>query len=171
MPVELFKGLVTVLLAMVLSVPAFAQEQKEEPVQEGLVVGGNLKVGMSLEEAILLLGTPKEVIVKRGTEPLMDSIAIEYPEKGVVIFALGKRPRIEGVELLPSFRGSFAEGIQLKANFKDLINTYGKPGVLTKTDARYPDKGIFFFLKDDEVVSAKVFDRNTKLLDFQLLAR
>ena len=90
--------------------------------KEAIVIGKLLKVGMPLEKTIALLGIPKLITVKRGTEPEMDSISIEYLSHGVRIHALAKNPS----------RGCI-------------------------------------FLKNDTLVSAKLFAKNSKLLEYKLL--
>ncbi len=160
-----------VLLVGSLAAPALAVKKAADKKAGPLVIGKELKVGMSLEEVIRLLGLPKAIIVNRGTEPILDSIAIEYPDKGLVIHALTNKKKVEGIELLPNFKGKLESGLGLKSSFQDLVNKYGKPAVLSATDVRYPDKGLFFFIKDEEVVSAKVFDKKTKLLDYKLLSQ
>ena len=61
--------------------PAKAKKQKPE----GLVIGKNLKVGMPMEEAIKLLGIPRSIKIKGGTESKLDSISIEYVNHGIVL--------------------------------------------------------------------------------------
>lgn len=63
--------------------------------KEAIVTGKSLKVGMPLEKATALLGIPKLITVKRGTEPEMDSISIEYLNYGVRIHALAENPKVE----------------------------------------------------------------------------
>ena len=58
------------------------QEKIENKKNKGFVVGKNLKVGMTLDKAINLLGVPIKITVKRGTEPNLDSIAIKYAYHG-----------------------------------------------------------------------------------------
>ena len=53
------------------------QAKVEKKKIKDFVVGKNLKVGMTLDRAIALLGVPIKITVKRGTEPSLDSIAIK----------------------------------------------------------------------------------------------
>ena len=145
--------------------PATAKKKKPE----GLVVGKNLKVGMNMDKAISLLGVPRKVTVKRGTEPSLDSISIEYEKHGVVIHAVNGKTKIEGIELLPTFKGQFANGIKMGDKVPALIEMNGVPQAMSSSLARYPDKGLYFSLKENVLVSAWIFAKNSKILNHQLL--
>ena len=136
-----------------------------------LVIGKNLKVGMPLNEVIALLGIPSTLTVERGTEPLMDSVFIKYPRHGVVVYTMNKKTTVEQIEVLPSFKGTFAEGVKIGANFNDLIEKYGMPESLNAQVARYPQQGLYFMMEREVLVSAKVFTKNSKILDYQLINR
>ena len=135
---------------------------------QGLVIGKNLKVGMSLEEAIKLLGIPRSIKVKRGTESTLDSISIEYASKGIVIHFLNGKSTIEALEIRPQFVGRFAEGVKMGAKVAAMIDKYGVPQSMNASLARYPDKGIYFSLKENVLIAAHVFAKNSKLLSHQL---
>lgn len=143
-----------------------AKAKKKGP--EGLVIGKNLKIGMNLEEAIKLLGTPRTIKVKRGTEPTLDSLSIEYASHGIVIHFLNGKNKIEALEVRPQFQGRFAEGVKMGAKVATMINKYGVPQSMSESLARYPDKGMYFSLKENVLIAAHVFDKNSKLLSHQL---
>lgn len=143
-----------------------AKVEKKKP--EGFVVGKNLKVGMNLDQAITLLGVPKKVEVKRGTEPSLDSISIEYAMHGVVIHALNGKQKVEAIELSPTFKGQFVNGIKMGDKVPTLIEKYGVPQSMSNSLARYPDKGLYFSLKKNVLVSTWIFGKNSKILSHQL---
>ena len=144
------------------------QEKVENKKIKGLVVGKNLKVGMTLDKAITLLGVPIKITVKRGTEPSLDSIAIKYASHGVVIHTLNGKQKVEAIELLPTFKGQFANGIKMGNKVPKLIEKYGVPQSMSDSLARYPDKGIYFSLKENMLVSTWIFLKNSKILSHQL---
>jgi hypothetical protein len=144
------------------------QATVEKKKIKGLVVGKNLKVGMTLDKAIALLGVPIKITVKRGTEPSLDSIAIKYASHGVVIHSLNGKQKVEAIELLPTFKGHFANGIKMGNKVPKLIENYGVPQSMSDSLARYPDKGIYFSLKKNEFVSAWIFLKNSKILSHKL---
>ncbi len=144
------------------------QAKVEKKKLKGFVVGKNLKVGMTLDKAITLLGVPKKIKVERGTEPSLDSISIKYANHGVVIQALNGKQKVEAIELLPTFKGQFANGIKMGNKVPTLIQKYGVPQSMSASLARYPDKGLYFSLKENVLVSAWIFVKNSKILSHQL---
>lgn len=143
-----------------------AQVEKKKP--QGLVVGKNLKVGMNLDKAITLLGVPQQIKVQRGTEPNLDSVSIEYSKQGVVIHTLNGKQKVEAIELLPTFKGQFENGLKVGDKVPTLIKINGVPQTMSASLARYPDKGLYFSLKDNVLVSAWIFVKNSKILSHQL---
>ncbi len=159
------KAFVTVLMFCFLTGPALAEEKGT------LVIGKNLKVGMSVDQVIALLGIPDKFTVQRGTESLTDTVVIEYPRRGIVVHIMSKKTTVDAIEVLPSFKGKFVEGVKIGAKFNDLIANYGVPKSMNAQIARYPERGIFFQLEKEELVSAKIFTKNSKILDRQLIGR
>ena len=137
-----FKLFIALLCAAVIAQPAWAVEKIEK---EAIVIGKSLKVGMPLEKAIALLGIPKLITVKRGTEPEMDSISIEYLNHGVRIHALAKNPKFEELEVLPTFKGTFAAGVKIGAKFQNRMKNCGIPDSVNAHIAEYPESGMYFF--------------------------
>jgi len=146
--------------------PAPAKVEKKKP--EGLVIGKNLKIGMPLQDAIILLGTPRTIKVKRGTESTLDSLSIDYANHGVVIHFMNDKNKIEGLEIRPQFQGRFADGVKMGAKVGAMIEKYGVPQSMSESLARYPEKGMYFSLKENVLIAAHVFDKNSKLLAHQL---
>jgi hypothetical protein len=134
-----------------------------------LVIGKNLKVGMSVNEAIKLLGIPGKIDAIRGTEPTNDSISIRYDNHGVIIHAMTGKGSIDHIELLHSFKGTLAAGIKIGSKFPDMIGKYGMPETLTAEVARYPHRGLYFTMSNEKVVSAKIFSRNSKILALKMI--
>jgi hypothetical protein len=126
---------------------------------KGIVIGKNLKVGMPLQKAIKILGTPKSLKVKRGIEPKLDSMSIEYLDHGITIHVLNGKKRIETIEVSHQFKGEFAKGIKIGEKVSVLIAKLGVPQEMDQSIARYPEKGIHFTLEKSSLVSAHVFKK------------
>ena len=95
---------------------------------EGFVVGKNLKVVMTLDQAITLLGVPKKTMSNaRGTGLILDSTSIEYAAHGVMIHTLSGKPNVEAIDLFPTFKGQFANGIKMRDKVPTLIIKYSVP--------------------------------------------
>jgi hypothetical protein len=144
------------------------QAKVDKKKLEGFVVGKNIKVGMTLDKAIALLGIPKNINVKRGTEPSLDSSSIKYVTHGVVIHTLNGKKKVEAIELLPNFKGQFANGLKMGDKVPTLIKKYGVPQSMSASLARYPNKGLYFSLKENVLVSTWIFAKNSKILSHQL---
>ena len=145
-----------------------ADSLEKDNTVKGFVVGGNLKVGMSLNEAFKILGTPKSVNVVRGSNPSVDSISMEYLDQGIILHVLTNKPKIEALELLQNFKGEFLEGVNIGSKIEDLIKAFGIPKSMESFIARYPQKGIYFSLDNKAIVSAQVFSKNSKILHSRL---
>lgn len=154
--------LLAIVFLLSCSTPVIAQNNA------AIEIGKNLKVGMPLKEAISLLGIPASVKVGRGTEPAADSIVIEYLDQGIMVYALNKGTLIEGIEVLPTFKGLFSSGVKIGDKFPTIIEKYGTPQSLVMETARYPELGLYLHLKDDVLLSAKMFVKGSKLLDSRL---
>ena len=126
---------------------------------KGIVIGKNLKVGMSLQKVIKILGTPKSLKVKRGIEPKLDSMSIEYLDHGITIHVLNGKRRIETMEVSQKFKGEFAKGIKIGEKVSVLIDKLGVPQSIDPSIARYPEKGIHFTLKKNSLIGAHVFKK------------
>ena len=126
---------------------------------KGIVIGKNLKIGMPLREVIKILGTPKSLKVKRGIEPKLDSMSIEYLDHGITIHVLNGKKRIETMGVSQKFKGEFAKGIKIGEKVSVLIDKLGVPQSIDPSIARYPEKGIHFTLKKNSLVSAHVFKK------------
>ena len=126
---------------------------------ESIVIGKNLKVGMSLQKVIKILGTPKSLKVKRGIEPKLDSMSIEYLDHGITIHFLNGKKRIETMEVSQQFKGEFAKGVKIGEKVSVLIDKLGVPQSIDPSIARYPAKGIHFTLEKNSLVGAHVFKK------------
>lgn len=143
-------------------------EQSANPENSELVIGKNLKVNMTLVDAFKLLGLPKSINVKRGTDSVFDSIMIDYPGQGVKIHALSAGTTIEGIEMSRKFKGHFDTEIKIGDDFKLMIKKYGVPKSFHSGVANYPKLRVLFILDKNKIVSAKVFAKDTKLLSNRL---
>jgi len=137
--------------------------------KEKIVIGKNLVTGMSLESALSILGIPRSIRINRGTEPERDSISVEYLNHGLRIHALTQNSTIEELEVLPEFKGKFVEGAKIGSKFPELIESFGIPESKDSSIANYPHRGMYIFLKNDTMISVKLFAKNSKLLDHKLL--
>lgn len=164
-----------VLLISLMASVAIAQEKSTVPATAltpgQIVIDDNIKPGMSLSETITLLGIPDKVKVVRGPSTDRDSIEITYARHGLVVRAMSGGSTIEGIEVGPSFKGSFKSesGIKLGVKYEMLIGEYGLPTSLTAQVMRYPQRGLYFQLNNNRLLSAKTYANGTKLIDANLM--
>jgi hypothetical protein len=135
------------------------------------VIGENVSAGMPLNNAIVLLGIPDRVKVVRGASKNLDSIEITYAKYGLVVRAMSGGSKIEGIEVGPTFKGTFKSesGIKLGVKYEMLIGEYGLPTSLTSQVMRYPKRGLYFQLNNERLLSAKTYANGTKLMDAKLM--
>jgi len=127
---------------------------------KGIIIGQNLTVGTTLEEAIRILGFPKSFAVERGAEPEQDRIIAEYAGQGIIIYALNDKKEIESLDVLKEFKGEFLNGVKMGEKIKVLIKKWGLPHSMNSSIVHYPAKGIYFDIKDNVLISAHVFHSN-----------
>jgi len=165
-----------VLLMSLMASVATAAEKSTVPAPTTLtpgqiVIGENLKPGMPLKATIQMLGIPDTIKVVRGASNDRDSIEINYANHGLVVRAMSLGSRIEGIEIGPSFKGSFKSenAIKLGVKYEMLIGEYGLPTSLTAQVMRYPQRGLYFQLNNNRLLSAKTYLNGTKLIDASLM--
>jgi hypothetical protein len=169
------KTMFWVLLMSLVASVAIAEEKSTVPgaaLSPGqIVIGENLSPGMPLNDAIVLLGIPEKVKVIRGPSKDRDSIEITYAKHGLVVRAMTGGSKIEGIEVGPTFKGTFKSesGIKLGVKYEMLISEYGLPTSLTSQVMRYPKRGLYFQLNNDRLLSAKTYANGTKLIDANLM--
>ena len=162
------KILLGVLLMGLMAGGAFAADKKGPGK---LVIGENVSAGMPLKQAIELLGIPDQITMVRGTSPARDSLKITYTQHGLIIRALSGGTQVEGIEIGPTFKGTFKSesGIKLGVKYEMLIGEYGLPKTLTAQVMRYPERNLYFQLNNERLLSAKTYATGSKLMDANLM--
>ena len=169
------KTMFWVLLMSLIASVAIAAEKSTVPgmtlAPSQIVIGENLSPGMPLNSSMTLLGIPDKIKVVRGTSADRDSIEITYAKHGLVVRAMSSGTTIEGIEVRPTFKGTFKSesGIKLGVKYEMLIGEYGLPTSLTSQVMRYPKRGLYFQLNNDRLLSAKTYANGTKLIDASLM--
>ena len=143
--------------------------EKDKKKQAVIVIGRTLMAGMPLKAAVRLLGIPKSITINRGSEQEIDSICIVYLNQGLKVHALTNKTTVEEVEVLPTFKGEFSAGIKIGSKFSSIIKTFGMPASKEANIVKYPEIRMYLFLRKDTLISAKLFDKNSKILDYNLI--
>ena len=143
--------------------------KKDKKKQAVIVIGRTLMAGMPLKAAVRLLGIPKSITINRGSEQEIDSICIVYLNHGLKVHALTNKTTVEELEVLPTFKGEFSAGIKIGSKFSSIIKTFGMPASKEANIVKYPKIRMYLFLRKDTLISAKLFDKNSKILDYKLI--
>ena len=143
--------------------------EKDKKRQAVIVIGRTLMAGMPLKAAVRLLGIPKSITINRGSEQEIDSICIVYLNHGLKVHALTNKTTVEELEVLPTFKGEFSAGIKIGSKFSSIIKTFGMPASKEANIVKYPEIRMYLFLRKDTLISAKLFDKNSKILDYKLI--
>ena len=143
--------------------------EKDKKKQAVIVIGRTLMAGMPLKAAVRLLGIPKSITINRGSEQEIDSICIVYLNHGLKVHALTNKTTVEELEVLPTFKGEFSAGIKIGSKFSSIVKTFGMPASKEANIVKYPEIRMYLFLRKDTLISAKLFDKNSKILDYKLI--
>ena len=143
--------------------------EKDKKKQAVIVIGRTLMAGMPLKAAVRLLGIPKSITINRGSEQEIDSICIVYLNHGLKVHALTNKTTVEELEVLPTFKGEFSAGIKIGSKFSNIIKAFGMPASKEANIVKYPEIRMYLFLRKDTLISAKLFDKNSKILDYKLI--
>jgi len=143
--------------------------EKDKKKQAVIVIGRTLMAGMPLNAAVRLLGIPKSITINRGSEQEIDSICIVYLNHGLKVHALTNKTTVEELEVLPTFKGEFSAGIKIGSKFSSIIKAFGMPASKEANIVKYPEIRMYLFLRKDTLISAKLFDKNSKILDYKLI--
>ena len=143
--------------------------EKDKKKQAVIVIGRTLMAGMPLKAAVRLLGIPKSITINRGSEQEIDSICIVYLNHGLKVHALTNKTTVEELEVLPTFKGEFSAGIKIGSKFSSIIKVFGMPASKEANIVKYPEIRMYLFLRKDTLISAKLFDKNSKILDYKLI--
>ena len=145
--------------------------KKDKKKQVDIVIGKTVMAGMPLNAAVKLLGYPKSISINRGSEQEIDSICIEYLNHGLKIHALSNKTTVEELEVLPSFKGEFSKGIKIGSKFSSIVEIFGMPTSKESNIIKYPHIRMYLFFRKDTLISAKLFDKNSEILDYRLLSQ
>ncbi|MBN1832378.1 MAG: PDZ domain-containing protein [Deltaproteobacteria bacterium] len=117
-----------------------------------IMIDENLKIGMPLKDAIDLLGSPEKIQVSQaGTSILL------YDTLGLSIEVLSDGTRVEGIHLLPSFRGQFASGLEIGSDSERILSVYDQPDIMTEDTIEYSDMARVFHLHKGRLVGADLY--------------
>jgi hypothetical protein len=117
-----------------------------------IIIDENLKSGMALKDAIELLGPPETIKVSNN-----GTVVIPYDTLGLSIEMMNNGTTIEAVHVQPSFKGRFASGIQIGADYQKILSTYNQPDIMTKENIEYFDQARIFQIHEGKLSGADLY--------------
>lgn len=123
-----------------------------------IVIDENLKPGMSLKDAVELLGPPETIKVSS-----FDTVVIPYSALGLTIEVMSNGTIIEGIHLQPAFRGRFASGLEIGADLEKILSVYNQPDIMTKDIVEYSDLARRFQIHRGKLVGADLYSGKSTL--------
>ncbi len=123
-----------------------------------IIIDENLKSGMALKDAIELLGPPENInISDKGT------VLMPYDTLGLSIEVISGGTVVEAIHLQPSFKGRFASGLEIGADFQKILSLYNQPDIMTKEIIEYSDKGTIFKIDQGKLTGADLYSGESTL--------
>ena len=123
-----------------------------------IIIDNNLKPGMPLKDAIELLGPPERIQVsKNGT------VVLPYDTLGLSIEVMSDGTIIEVIHLQSSFRGRFASGLEMGADYQKILSAYDQPDIMTKDIIEYSDITRIFQIHQGRLVGADLYSGKSTL--------
>jgi hypothetical protein len=147
----------TSIISMIIVIDLISFGIAESANNTQVVIDENLRPGMTLKDAIQLLGPPETMTVSD-----MGTIIIPYNTLGLSIEAKRNGIVIEKIHVLSSFKGKFASGIKIGADFQKILAVYGQPDIMTKEIIEYSGPGRRFQLIDGKFSGVDLYaEKNT----------
>lgn len=123
-----------------------------------IIIDENLKTGMTYKDAIELLGPPEKMEVSdTGT------INIHYDSLGLSIELKGDGTVIERIRINHSFKGRFASGIEIGADYQKILSEYNQPDIMTKEMLEYSNLNRIFQIQEGKLVGADLYSAASPL--------
>lgn len=117
-----------------------------------IIIDENLKPGMTLKDAVELLGPPERVTISnKGT------IIIPYSALGLSIEIKNDGTLVEGIHVGSSFKGSFASGVEIGADSQKILSAYNQPDVMTKDIIEYTESARVFQIHQGRLTGADLY--------------
>ncbi len=146
-----FLTIILMILLFNLQVAAAAENTQ-------ITIGENLKPGMTLKDAMQLLGIPDRITVSKN-----DTVLMPYSALGLSIEAMSGGTTIEAIHVQSAFKGRFASGLEIGADFQKVLSLYKHPDMMTKEIIKYYDPARIFKIRQGKLEGADFYSMNSTL--------
>jgi hypothetical protein len=131
---------------------AFAQTESQ------IIIDENLKPGMTLKDAIELLGPPEKLKISD-----IGTVIISYGNIGLSLEVLSDGTVIEAIHIQSGFKGRFASGIAMGDDTRKIIACCKQPDTQTDEVMEYPLSSRRFHISKDKLTGADLYRENSAL--------
>ena len=123
-----------------------------------IIINGNLKPGMALTDAMVLLGPPDTIkAIDTGT------VMMPYDSIGLSIETMSGGTVIEAIHIKSTFKGKFSSGFGIGAGFQEILSAYNQPDIMTKEIIEYSDRAMVFQISRGKLVGADLYSGGSTL--------
>ncbi|MBN2417958.1 MAG: hypothetical protein JXL81_01120, partial [Deltaproteobacteria bacterium] len=123
-----------------------------------IVIDENLRPGMKLKDAIEFLGSPETLTVSDA-----GTVIIPYNNHGLSIEVASQGSIIEKIGIYSGFKGRFLSGIEIGADFRQILSAYNQPDMMTKEVIEYSDGPRRFYINDGKLTGADLYSATSTL--------
>ena len=123
-----------------------------------IIIDENLKAGMTLKDAIQLLGPPEKIFASDA-----GTVVMSYDKLGLSLEIMNNGNEVEKINIQSSFKGMFATGIEIGADFQKILSAYNQPDIMTKEFIEYSDLARRFQLSEGKLTGAELYSSADKI--------
>ncbi len=123
-----------------------------------IIIDENLKAGMTLKDAIQLLGPPEKIFASDA-----GTVVMSYDKLGLSLEIMNNGNKVEKINIQSSFKGMFATGIEIGADFQKILSAYNQPDIMTKEFIEYSDLARRFQLSEGKLTGAELYSSADKI--------
>ena len=151
-----FQSFLVILVVMMINLISFGIARSEDNAH--VIINENLKPGMAMKDAIGLLGLPDAM--RTGDTGM---VVMPYDSLGLSIEAMKNGTVIEAIHVKSGFKGKFASGFRIGADFKEILSAYNQPDIMTKEAIEYADRATIFRLSEGKLIGADLYSGGSTL--------
>ena len=85
------------------------------------------------------------------------TVIIPYNTLGLSIEVMNDGTTVDGIHLQSTFKGRFASGLEIGADYQRILSAYNQPDIMTKDIIDYSDMARKFHIKQGRLVGADLY--------------
>jgi hypothetical protein len=145
-----------IALALLMLLPSQSETNRHvataDDQRSSIIVGENVKVGMTLHSAISLLGAPRRIVITD-----QHTMLVPFDKLGMAVELASNDPIVGGLHFDAAFEGQFEDGLRIGSSFQAVIERHGQPDVMTRDRIEYQADEKLFQLENGRVVGVSLY--------------